>query len=345
MARRYTRDARGRFSSGGGGGSRGGGSKPIQRGTNRLTRDNAGRITSQGGNGATARGGRLATASGNKRQMQTAKLSGGGPKGTVGKPKDLKPGAMTGKVKPRDAARRANQLNDRASRLEKTGNRLMSGGRNDRAATNVSLNNRARRNETSAGFRGLEMTRTASKMRSRAGNVEARAAQSSAKALRDAAKPKRTRGQESLRMSRAKQVEKRRHDNIKNPAAWRQESAGRMAANAQRTQEKALAFYKSAGKAKKPAVGKPAAAKGRTIGHSEAYARRTEAQLRRGIETGKRAQAYLSSKDAYKAPIGSKLSNAWGKAGRVEWGSRNALNSIANKRLNEARKKRTGGFS
>lgn len=84
MARRYTRDARGRFSSGGGGGSRGGGSKPIQRGTNRLTRDNAGRITSQGGNGATARGGRLATASGNKRATQTAKLSGGGkPAGTV----------------------------------------------------------------------------------------------------------------------------------------------------------------------------------------------------------------------------------------------------------------------
>lgn len=98
MARRYTRDARGRFSSGGGGGSRGGGSKPIQRGTNRLTRDNAGRITSQGGNGATARGGRLATASGNKRQMQTAKLSGGGPKGTVGKPKGLKPSTIKPKA-------------------------------------------------------------------------------------------------------------------------------------------------------------------------------------------------------------------------------------------------------
>lgn len=85
MARRYTRDARGRFSSGGGGGSRGGASKPIQRGTNRLTRDNAGRITSQGGNGATARGGRLATASGNKRAAQTERLAGGRPGGTIGK--------------------------------------------------------------------------------------------------------------------------------------------------------------------------------------------------------------------------------------------------------------------
>lgn len=95
MARRYTRDARGRFSSGGGGGSRGGGSKPIQRGTNRLTRDNAGRITSQGGNGATARGGRLATASGKKRATQTNRIVGGKPAGTVGKVSGGKPKAMS----------------------------------------------------------------------------------------------------------------------------------------------------------------------------------------------------------------------------------------------------------
>lgn len=102
MARSYKRDKNGRFAGGGGGGGggRSGGSKPIQRGTNRLTRDNAGRITSQGGDGATARGGRLATASGNKRATQTAKLSGGGSKGTVGKPKGLKPGA----IKPKAAA-------------------------------------------------------------------------------------------------------------------------------------------------------------------------------------------------------------------------------------------------
>lgn len=54
----------------------------------RYSRDNRGRFSSAG---ATARGGRLATASGNKRATQTAKLSGGGPKGTVGKPKGLKP--------------------------------------------------------------------------------------------------------------------------------------------------------------------------------------------------------------------------------------------------------------
>lgn len=241
----------------------------------RYTRDNRGRFASVG---ATARGGRLLTAAGNKRATQTAKLSGGGRKGTVAKPKGLKPGAITGKIKPRDAAKRANQLNDRANRLEKAGNGLMTGGRNDRAAANIGLNSRTRRNETSAGFRGLEMTQTASKMRSRAGNSEARAAQSSAKALRDAAKPKRTRSQESLRMSRAKQIEKRRHDNIKNPAAWRQDSAGRMAANAKRTQERALALYKTGGKGVKPVASKVAGNNAARSSVGKAFKRSGKAQ-------------------------------------------------------------------
>lgn len=67
----------------------------------RYTRDNRGRFSSVG---ATARGGRLATASGNKRATQTAKLSGGSPKGTVGKPKGLKPGAI--KAKPQVSSAR-----------------------------------------------------------------------------------------------------------------------------------------------------------------------------------------------------------------------------------------------
>ena len=88
MARTYKRDGSGRF-AGGGGGSSGGGkrpaAKPVSRGVNRLTRDNAGKITSVGGEGATARGGRLKTAAGNKRAMQTAKVSGGRAKGTISK--------------------------------------------------------------------------------------------------------------------------------------------------------------------------------------------------------------------------------------------------------------------
>lgn len=81
MARTYRRDANGRFAGGGGGGgSSRPAAKPAPRGTNRLTRDNSGRITSQGGNGATARGGRLKTASGKLRATQTARIKGGGGK-------------------------------------------------------------------------------------------------------------------------------------------------------------------------------------------------------------------------------------------------------------------------
>lgn len=78
MARTYKRDSRGRFASGGGSGRPA--ARPAPRGKNRLTRDNSGRITSVGGDGATARGGRLRTASGKLRATQTAKISGGGGK-------------------------------------------------------------------------------------------------------------------------------------------------------------------------------------------------------------------------------------------------------------------------
>lgn len=76
--RTYTRDANGRFASapGGGGGKarRPAPRKSATRAGNRLTRDNRGRITSIGGDGATARGGRLRTASGGMRARQTAAL-------------------------------------------------------------------------------------------------------------------------------------------------------------------------------------------------------------------------------------------------------------------------------
>lgn len=65
----------------------------------RYARDNRGRFASSGG-GATARGGRLRTAAGNKRQTQTMKASAA-PKGTIGKPRGLKPGAIARDTKPR----------------------------------------------------------------------------------------------------------------------------------------------------------------------------------------------------------------------------------------------------
>lgn len=83
MARTYKRDALGRFAGGGGGGGRPK-ARSVSKGANRLTRDNSGRITSVGGSGATARGGRLKTASGNQRATQLDRLKGR-IAGTVGK--------------------------------------------------------------------------------------------------------------------------------------------------------------------------------------------------------------------------------------------------------------------
>jgi hypothetical protein len=62
----------------------------------RYVRDNAGRFSSTG---ATARGGRLRTEAGNKRATRTMQVEGG-PKGTIGKPKGLKPGT----IQPKPAA-------------------------------------------------------------------------------------------------------------------------------------------------------------------------------------------------------------------------------------------------
>lgn len=67
----------------------------------RYARDNRGRFSSTG---ATARGGRLATASGKRRATQTKAIAAGKPAGTVGKPKGLKPGAIKAKPQVSSAA-------------------------------------------------------------------------------------------------------------------------------------------------------------------------------------------------------------------------------------------------
>jgi hypothetical protein len=129
MARTYKRDGIGRFAGGGGSSGGGGGKRPaaksVSRGVNRLTRDNAGKITSVGGEGATARGGRLKTAAGNKRAMQTAKVSGGRPAGTMKGKVKRDPGAA-GKVgqQAKPASRKeqlaagANKRNAQADRID-----------------------------------------------------------------------------------------------------------------------------------------------------------------------------------------------------------------------------------
>lgn len=108
--------------------------------------------------------------------------------------------------------------------------------------------------DISRAVKQVKAAETARLMKPKAQVKAERAARAEARRTAQTVKPKRTRSQESLRMSRANQVEKRRGMNISNPAAWRQESAGRMAANAKRTQERALAFYKGGGRASKPAA-------------------------------------------------------------------------------------------
>ena len=59
----------------------------------KYSRDNRGRFASAG-TGATARGGRLRTASGGKRATQTSKMAAAPRAGTVAKPKGMQPGAL-----------------------------------------------------------------------------------------------------------------------------------------------------------------------------------------------------------------------------------------------------------
>ena len=82
---------KGRKGGGGGGGK-----------TRKYSRDNKGRFASTGSGGATARGGRLKTASGNKRKTQT--ITATGQKGVLAKPKGLKPGAIKPKAVAKPAA-------------------------------------------------------------------------------------------------------------------------------------------------------------------------------------------------------------------------------------------------
>jgi len=187
MARTYKRDGNGRFAGGGGSSGGGGGKRPaaksVSRGVNRLTRDNAGKITSVGGTGATARGGRLKTAAGNKRAMQTAKVSGSRPAGTMKGKIKRDPGAA-GKIgqgkatakpttqKERWAAR-AKMLNNAADKNDAKAKKLHDA--NDTTG-NTAFNTqpgkipgRARMN--AATERSFQMNEKARQQRSRAENL------------------------------------------------------------------------------------------------------------------------------------------------------------------------------
>ena len=204
----------------------------------------------------------------NKSLLESApgdRIKGGRQRGTIAKPRGLKPGALaakrqkpTAKVDMKQAISRAKELRQQASKLMAQGEALMGGGRRDGAIVNVPLGSRARQAETNRGIRGSQLVARAATLNNRADRVLERAVASRKKAEREAAKPaKAPRSAESLRLSRAKQVEKRRSITT-NPAGNRADAAGRMAANAARTQQRALAFY--GGKPKKKAVASRSAA-------------------------------------------------------------------------------------
>jgi hypothetical protein len=210
-------------------------------------------------------------AGGNRSLLEPApgdRIKGGRQGGTIAKPRGMKPGALAakrqksaGKVDMKQAISRAKELRQQVSKLQAQGEALMGGGRRDGAIVNVRISSRSRRSAIDQGIRGSQLVARAATLNNRADRVLERAVASRKKAEREAAKPKRApRSAESLRLSRAKQVEKRRSITT-NPAGNRADSAGRMAANAARTQQRALAFY--GGKAKKKAVaGKSAATSG-----------------------------------------------------------------------------------
>jgi len=161
-----------------------------------------------------------------------------------------------------------------------TGGKKSRAKRGDTAEANIPMKGRRGKQldaSISKAAKQVKAAETARLIKPKAQRKSERAAKAEAKRQTAAAKPKRVRSAESLRVSRAKRITKERSISL-NPAGNTQKGAGRMAANAKRTQERALAFYK--GKPK-PAAAKPTAAKRRgAVGKiSEAKAGRIVARM------------------------------------------------------------------
>ena len=229
-------------------GGGGGGAGPKQR---KYERDNNGRFASTGSGGATARGGRLLTAKGNKRTARalagkTKTIEAKGQKGVLAKPKGLKP-ESTNKLKTGIFISKRRAVNAQLA------------NKPDQAVVNIPGRFTGRAGKSfDASITRAVATVKASKDAKFKTKAEVKADQAKAKAAKEA-KPKRIRSAESLRVSRAKQIEKRRSITT-NPAGVRASAAAKMAANATRTQQRAAAFYKAGGKpAAKPATATPKA--------------------------------------------------------------------------------------
>ena len=177
-----------------------------------------------------------------------------------------------------------------------TGGKKSSARRGDTAEANIPMKGRRGKQldaSISKAVKQVKAVETARLMKPKAQRKSERAAKAEAKRQAAAAKPKRVRSAESLRVSRAKRITKERSISL-NPAGNSQKGAGRMAANAKRTQERALAFYK--GKTK-PAAAKPAAAKParrKTLNTSGASFERRRALAEPKVASNRRLKAEAS---------------------------------------------------
>jgi hypothetical protein len=214
--------------AGGQGGRGGGGGKRRS-----YVRDNKGRFASSG-SGATARGGRLKTAAGNKRATQTAEISGGRPKGTIGKPRGLK--AQSGeKLRKGIAYNRLAGINARIGNRPDIAQQHIPGRFRGQAGKRMDAS-------IDRAVKQVKAAEQARLMKPKAQVKAERAARAEANRAAQAAKPKRTRTADSLRVSRAKRVLRERE--MKTSGTLKQWEQSK------RTQERALAFYKSKAKRK-----------------------------------------------------------------------------------------------
>jgi hypothetical protein len=197
----------------------------------RYVRDNRGRFSSTG---ATARGGRLRTAAGNKRATQTERISGGKASGTISKSKGLKPQSAS-KLRTGIAVNRMRSINERIGKSPDLAQTNIKGRFSGQAGKRMDAS-------ISRAAKQVETQQLASLMKPKAQVRAERAARAEANRAAQAAKPKRTRTADSMRMSRAKRVLKERE--MKTSGTLKQWEQSK------RTQERALAFYKSKGKRK-----------------------------------------------------------------------------------------------
>ena len=190
--------------------------------------------------------------------------------------------------------------------------------RPDTAQANIPMRGARSRQLDASISRAVKEVQAAERARLMKPKEQVRAEAATRKAAKEAAaaaKPKRApRSAESLRLSRAKQVEKRRSITT-NPAGNRADAAGRMAANAARTQQRALAFYGRKKPKKVAPPPKPAAPKRVTAGRLAGTVAKP-----RGLKPGALKASRIARGRAKRAaePLGTRLNRVYIRVKAIE---------------------------